>query len=395
MTASVSLRLALVLSTLGALPGLSAAQAPPLTGIEFSTDAAVVLGGVALGPSDVASDDLAGTVALTGLGIPVPGFNVDAFDRLPNGDTLYSLSGFIPAVTGSVNRVSGGEETTVFSGVFVGTSANVDAVAQLWEECPGLLISFDEAGELIGDPPVSFEDEDLVGTGGPTGFYLAFDGSVAGVPVELDLDAADVAPTGELWLSFDGAGVLPGATGPVAFADEDIVAYDPDTGIFELAYDGSAEFEAWEPVNLDAFSVSDSDGDGLADVAADNCPGVSNAGQEDGEDDGAGDVCDNCPVFANPGQADVDCNGRGNACECGDQNADGTVDITDVVAVRNRIFAPPPVPPLCDAGVPAPCALCDANGDDACDVTDITSVNNEIFSVGPTSVCARQPAPGP
>jgi hypothetical protein len=380
--------------TLAALPAISSGQAPPLTGIEFSTDAAVVLGGVALGPSDVASDDLTGTVAITGIGVPVPPFDVDAFDRLPNGDTLYSLATPFPMISGAVIRVSGGEETTVFSGVFVGTSANVDAVAQLWEDCPGLLISFDEAGELFADPPLAFEDEDLVGTG-PAGFYLAFDGSAAGVPADLDLDAADLAPTGELWLSFDGAGAVPGDGGPVAFADEDILAYDPDTGFFELAYDGSAEFAAWGPVNLDAFSNPDSDGDGFADVADDNCPGVSNAGQEDGETDGAGDVCDNCPIFANEGQADVDCNGRGNACECGDQDGDGSVDVSDIVAIRNRLFTPPPLPDLCGPGIDEPCSLCDANGDNVCDVTDMTAVNNEIFSVGATSTCARQPAPGP
>jgi hypothetical protein len=383
---------ALVAWSFGAASLPSSAQAPPLSGIEFSTDAAAVLGGVPVGPSDVASDDLAGTVAITGIGLPVPAFDVDAFDRLPDGDTLYSLATPFAMVSGAVIRVSGGVETSVFSGVFLGTESNVDAVAQTWADCPDLLVSFADAGVLFND--VAFEDEDLIGMGSQ-GPYLAFDGSAAGIPDALDLDAVDVASTGELWLSFDAAGAVPGDGGPVAFEDEDILAYDPDTGFFELAYDGSAEFAAWGPVNLDAFSNPDSDGDGLADVGADNCPGAANPAQEDGEDDGAGDVCDNCPVFANAGQADSDCDGRGNACECGDQNGDGVDTVSDIVAINLRQYAPPPLPPLCGPGVDDPCSMCDANGDDECDVRDMTALNNELFSVGSTSTCARQPFAGP
>ncbi len=68
----------------------------------------------------------------------------------------------------------------------------------------------------------------------------------------------------------------------------------------------------------------DNDQDGVLNCV-DNCPDISNAGQEDGDGDGAGDVCDGCPEDGNktePGQ-----------CGCGvadtDRDGDGTADCND------------------------------------------------------------------
>jgi hypothetical protein len=81
----------------------------------------------------------------------------------------------------------------------------------------------------------------------------------------------------------------------------------------------------------------DSDGDGIPDTS-DNCPTVSNPGQEDGDGDGVGNVCDNCPTIANKNQADSDLDGVGNACDncpsnCNSQqkdaDSDGVGDICD------------------------------------------------------------------
>jgi hypothetical protein len=60
-------------------------------------------------------------------------------------------------------------------------------------------------------------------------------------------------------------------------------------------------------------STSDSDGDGILN-ATDNCPDVSNPGQEDADGDGVGDACDNCASVANADQADTNGDGIGDVC---------------------------------------------------------------------------------
>lgn len=61
---------------------------------------------------------------------------------------------------------------------------------------------------------------------------------------------------------------------------------------------------------------ADADGDGFLDAFCDNCPGLANAGQEDGDGDGYGDDCDICPDHTNPAQDPTDLDGDDVPDEC-------------------------------------------------------------------------------
>lgn len=85
--------------------------------------------------------------------------------------------------------------------------------------------------------------------------------------------------------------------------------------------------------------------------AADNCPGVANATQSDGDTDGAGDACDNCLLRANGSQQDLGGigagtthDGVGDTCQCGDLANDGTVEISDAALLRAHLSNPTDLP---------------------------------------------------
>ena len=127
----------------------------------------------------------------------------------------------------------------------------------------------------------------------------------------------------------------------------------------------------------------DSDEDLVGD-AEDNCPTVSNSGQENSDGDSYGDACDNCPTVTNEDQADVNENGVGDVCDYipGDANGDGSVNITDAIFTINYIFRSGPVPD--------PLESADANCDGSVNVTDAIYLINYIFRSGPApTLCTK------
>jgi len=143
-------------------------------------------------------------------------------------------------------------------------SANVDAVTQI--DNPGgeedLLLSF-EATTVIDfmGTQLTVADEDLVGysgSGGPP--EVLFDGSAVGVPEPLDLDAADVLADGRLLVSFDAAGTVPGASGPIAFEDEDVLLFTAGPDTFEMLWDVSTFDAELARADIDAISNADVSG---------------------------------------------------------------------------------------------------------------------------------------
>jgi acyl-homoserine lactone acylase PvdQ len=85
----------------------------------------------------------------------------------------------------------------------------------------------------------------------------------------------------------------------------------------------------------------------------------------DTDGDGDLDAADNCPFVANADQQNTDGDAYGNACECGDVDRDGDVDRTDSTRLRNVLRGTATMP----AG-----ALCDTNHDTECTNADVTRI---------------------
>jgi len=241
---------ALAAAALLALPATLAAQTP-LELVIASPDVTAVLGGAVVADHQLVADDLqGGALALTFAPLPAEAA-VGGIHLTAGGPVLFSPATVTELAgtsyrPGDVIAFDGATFSLAFDAMAAGLPPGVDVDAVTLGAAGELLLSFDVTVVLPGVP---FADEDLVAWDGG-GFDLVFDGSAAGVPEALDLDAAHRLPNGNLLLSFDGSGAIAG----VAFADEDLLEYESPAH-WTLAYDGSASLPGWEAADLDAVSV--------------------------------------------------------------------------------------------------------------------------------------------
>jgi len=235
--------------------------ATPLEELRYSPDVTVTRATQTVQDHDVASDDLSGVVTLLSLGVVPASTDIDAYHRLDTDelvsfDTTVDLPGGTVASGGDIVRFDGSVYTIEFDSQVNGVplGVDVDAVSLIEGD---LLLSFDVAVELDG---VTFHDEDLARFDGFV-FSLFFDGSSAGLSPALALDAAHhLDCNGHLLLSLDGGG----SVGGVTFDDDDVLEYDPDSGTWSMAYDGSAALTAWRAADIDAIHGSADPGPGPA-----------------------------------------------------------------------------------------------------------------------------------
>jgi hypothetical protein len=99
----------------------------------------------------------------------------------------------------------------------------------------------------------------------------------------------------------------------------------------------------------------DQDGDGIID-SLDNCPTISNFDQINEDTDSLGDVCDNCLAISNDDQAY-------SVPVPGDANADGLVNVADIIFILTYIWKSGPEPLPCRAAADVNCSGFVSSGD--------------------------------
>lgn len=223
-----------------------------LESMSFSPDITVSTGGTTVPAGSLVNENLAtGSVASIPTG-PLPaGARIIAHTKLPGGDRLLAfdttveLPGGVVVRPGDVAHYDGSTYIKYFDAASRGlpASAMTDAIAVLGNG--NLLLSFDTTVTVGG---VTVKPSDLVSFNGST-WSTFFDGKEAGVASGLNLDGAQLMPSGRLLLSFDGSGTIGGIT----FDDEDILEYDTASGVWEMAYEGSQRHAELQHADLVAF----------------------------------------------------------------------------------------------------------------------------------------------
>ena len=99
---------------------------------------------------------------------------------------------------------------------------------------------------------------------------------------------------------------------------------DPRAFVTGLKFQGPADELFTFTMTPIVENGDDPDGDGII-ASRDNCPGVSNPGQEDSDGDGVGDACDLCPGTA----AGAAVNAQGCSAAQQDADGDGVPDLAD------------------------------------------------------------------
>ena len=257
--ALLSSRLSFVLSLFLIAPLTAMAQVAPLRGV-LDVSTAPPAAGALIEDQDVFVDDLSGLLVEDSLGasiaaesaIEVVGLLQDANATLFVIDTARRIGG-LDATPRDVVSYDGVGYAIAFDGGQAGlpSSVRIDALARGTDGA--LAMSFDGFVDLGG---VVVADEDLVRWDG-SAFAIVFDGSVEGIPVSLDLDAASYGGGGQLYLSFDGAGQV----GGVDFTDQDVLEFDPALATWsaslaiDLANDTSLGTGAVGAADLQAMHV--------------------------------------------------------------------------------------------------------------------------------------------
>lgn len=210
-------------------------------------DSAVTVDGVSIASDAVLGTDRLGfkELKLAALTAALPaGAAIDALDFFSPDEVYFSLTaaadfgGFI-ASDEDVLAWDGVGFTLLWDGSNAGIpmAADIDALDVVSSTPLVMMLSLDIPAILDG---ILTQDEDLVRFEDGGGFVaLAFDGSAAGVPAALDVDALNVRIASEWLLSFDADVTLGGAV----LEDGDIALFDPTGGGFATS--------AWFDASLD------------------------------------------------------------------------------------------------------------------------------------------------
>jgi len=218
--------------------------------IIFSTRHSGMIAGLSFSDDDLVEYDLStGSASLYFDGSTV--LNDTAYDEdinaiyvLPNGNIILSTKN-----GASIDGLSFGDDDLVEYNPATGrASLYLDGSSVLYdtrrdEEIDAvhilpngnIILSTKNSGSIDG---LSFGDDDLVEYNPTTGSAsLYFDGSTIlyDTPEDEDIDAVHVLSNGNIILSTRNSGAI----GGLNFEDDDLVEYDPTTGIASLLFDGS------------------------------------------------------------------------------------------------------------------------------------------------------------